>query len=115
VQATGAALSAMAGVAEGLTVDPQRMRANLDSTNGAVFAERVMMLLAPTLGRDRVHRLVIDALEDSRRTGRSFTAALATLPEAKGVLTAAQLDSLGRPEDYLGSAEVFRRRLLGGS
>src|SRR5207245_7776634 len=36
---------------EGLTVDAERMRANLDMTKGLIVAEAVMMGLAPKLGR----------------------------------------------------------------
>ena len=64
VQTTGSALAAMAGVAGGLSVDPDRMRANIERTNGAIFAERAMMLLTPALGKESAHRLV------SRRAGR---------------------------------------------
>jgi 3-carboxy-cis,cis-muconate cycloisomerase len=56
VQATGSAVAALADAVEGLRVDPQRMRTNIDATHGAVFAERAMMLLAPGLGRGPGHR-----------------------------------------------------------
>ena len=56
VQTTGSALEAMAGVAAGLSVDPDRMRANIERTNGAIFAERAMMLLAPALGKELANR-----------------------------------------------------------
>jgi 3-carboxy-cis,cis-muconate cycloisomerase len=45
VQVMGAAAEAMRQVASELAVDPARMRANLDATNGAIFAERVVMRL----------------------------------------------------------------------
>ena len=89
------------------------MRANIDATNGAVFSERVMMLLAPALGRDRAHRLLGDALAASRHPVDRFADVVRGLPEAANVLTADQLDRLDEPEEYLGSAEAFRRRLLG--
>ena len=50
VQATGSAVRAMADAADELSVHPDRMRANLDRTNGAIFAERVMMLVTPGMG-----------------------------------------------------------------
>jgi hypothetical protein len=34
-------------------------------------------------------------------------------PEAAAALSRAEIDSLDVPEHYLGSAEAFRRRLLG--
>jgi 3-carboxy-cis,cis-muconate cycloisomerase len=112
IQATGAALAAMAGVAEGLTIDPDRMRANIESTGGAVFGEQLMMQLAPTLGRDHAHRIVGDAIERSRLTGASLSEVLQTVPEVTAVITPGALASLGRPEDYLGLSEELRQRLL---
>ena len=44
VQATGVAAASMAEVAEGLSVDEQKMRKNIDATNGLVFAERYEVL-----------------------------------------------------------------------
>jgi 3-carboxy-cis,cis-muconate cycloisomerase len=94
VQSAGVALESMAEVAEGLTVDAARMRANIDATHGAVFAERAMMILAPEIGRDAAHRAVEEAF---RHTDRP--------PDLRALET---------PEEYLGSAEAFRRRLLEG-
>jgi 3-carboxy-cis,cis-muconate cycloisomerase len=49
VQDTGLALASMREVAEGLTVDAVKMRANIDATRGAIFAERAMMKSGQTL------------------------------------------------------------------
>ena len=94
VQAAGVALESMAEVADGLTIDPARMRRNIESTNGAVFAEKAMLQLARQLGREAARRTV----EDSLRT----TGAPPDLPRIR------------EPEDYLGCADVFRLRLLEG-
>jgi 3-carboxy-cis,cis-muconate cycloisomerase len=93
MQAAGVALESMVEVAEGLRVDTARMRANIEATNGAVFAEKAMMQLAAEVGRDAARR----AVEESIRT----TGAPPDLP------------GLREPESYLGSAEFFRRRLTG--
>ena len=94
VQSAGVALESMAEVSEGLTVDVARMRANIDSTRGAIFAERAVMMLAPELGREAARHKVEEAVRD---TGMP--------PDLPG---------LRIPEEYLGSAEAFRRRLLEG-
>lgn len=94
VQATGSTLVAVAGTIEHLKVNPARMRANIEATHGAVFAEKGAMLLG---SRARV----AEALkEKTLREGLS------------GELTAEQLEKIDRPEEYLGAAELFRRRLL---
>jgi 3-carboxy-cis,cis-muconate cycloisomerase len=88
------------------------MRANLDATNGVVFAERAVMLLAPRLGRQEAHTLVTAAIEDSRTTRRRFGDVLRAIPEVATTLSAADLDDFDRPEGYLGEAETLRRQLL---
>ena len=86
LQASAVAAESMAEVAEGLSVDAHRMRANIEATDGAVFSEKAMMLLAPQIGRDAAHKAVQDGVPD--------------------------IPGLRVPEDYLGSAEMFRKRLL---
>jgi 3-carboxy-cis,cis-muconate cycloisomerase len=101
VQATGSALASMADTITDLTVDPARMRANLEATQGAVFAEKAALLLAPQMGREAAQKLVAEALKKGTlRDGLAHA------------LTREQLESLDSPEDYLGSAETFRRQLL---
>jgi 3-carboxy-cis,cis-muconate cycloisomerase len=101
VQAAGSALAAVADTVESLTADPARMGANLDTTRGAVFAEKAVLLLAPRIGRDEALAAVSEALASGRlRDGLA------------GRLTREELETLESPEDYLGAAEVFRRRLL---
>ena len=48
-------------LAEGLTVDPERMRGNLDATRGLLFADAAAARLAPTVGREAAHRVVEQA------------------------------------------------------
>ncbi len=91
IETTGSAVTAMNGVVAGLTVYPDRMRANLEATGGAVFAERAYLLLAPRLGPE--------AAREAVRAARP----LSSVPG---------LEQIDRPEDYLGSAEEFRQRLL---
>jgi 3-carboxy-cis,cis-muconate cycloisomerase len=101
IQATGSALASVADAIEGLTVDRGRMRANIESTQGAVFAEKAAMLLAPQMGRTKAQALVAEALK-----GKSLRQGLERL------LTPDLLKTIDRPEDYLGAAEIFRQRLL---
>jgi 3-carboxy-cis,cis-muconate cycloisomerase len=113
VQATGLVVASMREVAEGLTVDATRMRANIEATHGVIFAERAMMLLGAKLGRDRAHELMHEVTRQALETGRRFAEIVREQPEAAGALSRAEIDSLDVPEHYLGSAEAFRKRLLG--
>ena len=111
ISAIGLAVSAMAEVAAGLTVDAARMRANLDATRGAVFAERAMMVLADKMGRDAARKLVEEAVRLSREQGRNLSATLDAMKDLPPG-AAALLADLEKPEQYLGAADEFRKRLL---
>ena len=113
VSGTGSAVMALADAAEALRIDPERMQANIDATRGAVFAERAMVLLAPAAGRQRAARMIAAALAEAALGHRTFPEALAANAEARGVVDATLLSGLAAADAYLGSAEHFRRRLVG--
>jgi 3-carboxy-cis,cis-muconate cycloisomerase len=112
IKAAGLATASMAEVAEGLTVSPARMRANIEATHGAIFAERAAMLLGAKLGRDVAHKILQDAARKSAKQKRSLSEVLAEIPEVTSHLDRAILRGLETPEEYLGSAETFRKALL---
>ena len=63
-------------LAEGLVVDVARMRANLDATQGLLFADAVAARLAPRLGREAAHALVERAAEAARARHATLRAVL---------------------------------------
>jgi 3-carboxy-cis,cis-muconate cycloisomerase len=112
IQATGLALSSMAEVAEGLTVDPARMKSNINATRGVIFAERATILLGAKLGRDAAHKLLEEATRQSASRGKHLVEVLSEMPEVTRHLDTATLRELETPEKYLGVAEQFRQRLI---
>jgi 3-carboxy-cis,cis-muconate cycloisomerase len=114
VQSAGLAVASMAEVAEGLTVDAEKMRANITSSRGAVFAERAMILLGKALGRDVAHRVLEGATRRSVARGTHLAEVLAGMPEVTAHLDTASIRSLEDPEQYLGVADTLRKRLLAG-
>jgi 3-carboxy-cis,cis-muconate cycloisomerase len=112
VQSTGVAIASMAEVAEGLLVDTQKMRVNIERTNGLIFAERAMMLLGSKLGRDVAHKILDAATTKSISEGRNLASVLAEIPEVSAHLSSAELKQLEVSEQYLGSAEAFRKALV---
>ena len=112
VQTAGSASSAMAGAIEGLTIDPARMRQNIDATRGAIFAERVAVTIAPSVGRAKAAAMVKTAIDAAQRSGTSFAEAVAAMPELAALMTKDDIAGLAVPENYLGIADTFRQRLL---
>jgi 3-carboxy-cis,cis-muconate cycloisomerase len=115
IQLTGVAISSMAEVAEGLTVDTEKMRLNIENTHGLIFAERAMMLLGSKLGRDVAHKLLEGAARRSVNENRNLAAVLAEIPEVTAQLSVGELKQLETAEQYLGSAEAFRKALIAES
>ena len=75
-------------LADGLVVDPDRMRANLDASHGLVFSQRVLLALVESgLPRDEAYRLVQrNALRawDESRDFRELVEADAEIAERLG-------------------------------
>lgn len=64
-------------LADGLVVDADRMRANIDLIHGLLFADAAAGRLGARLGRETAHRLVEHAAEQVRATGASLAEVLA--------------------------------------
>ncbi len=104
---TSGALQAAVALAEGLEVRQERMRANIDATNGLVMAEAVMMALGATLGRLEAHHLVEEACRRAAAQGQHLRDVLAQDPQVGAALPAERLAALFEPESYLGAAGHF--------
>ncbi len=94
-------------LAEGLVVDPARMKRNLAATGGLIMSEAVMMGLAPHLGRSEAHHVVRHACDAALRDGISLADALGREPEVTGKLDAAAITRLTDPANYLGATGAF--------
>ncbi len=86
-----------------LVVKPKNMLRNLDRAGGVVQSEAVMMALAPKLGRDRAHELILRLHRESLKSGVPFRDAMRRHPEVKAQLAPAALEAA---LDYRGSLGV---------
>jgi 3-carboxy-cis,cis-muconate cycloisomerase len=107
---TGGAAASAREVLGGLELDTERMRGNLDASDGLVMAERLSFLLAEKLGRQDAQRLVADAAARARDGGRPFRAEL--LADARMSLSPSELDAALDPVAYLGSAPALVASIL---
>jgi len=90
-----------------LRVDEERMRHNLEITNGLIFAEAVSMALADRMGRTPAHLLLESASNKARTENRHLKDVLREESGIRGHLTSADLESLFDVRNYLGNAEEF--------
>jgi 3-carboxy-cis,cis-muconate cycloisomerase len=109
---THGALRHARDLAEGMTIDADRMRQNLDVTHGLIMAEAVMMGLAPLLGRAAAHDAVHHACDVARDDGIGLAEALAREPTIAARLDAGAIARLVDPATYLGSTQAFIDRAL---
>jgi len=117
---TAGALQQARTLLAGLEVDQERMRANLEITQGQISTEAVMMGLAPYLGRQRAHDLVYDISRQASVSGQSLLDLLVENKEIAASLDRAALAKLLDPAEYLGLAgemvdRVLERLVPGGS
>ncbi|MFI1355258.1 adenylosuccinate lyase family protein [Streptomyces sp. NPDC020898] len=109
--AGGAAHTAVE-LAEGLTVHPDRMLANLQLTGGAIVTERLAVVLAPVLGKGSAKKLLSAASAEASETGRPLAEVLFGHPELSSRFTTPQLAELLDPARYTGAADALVDRAL---
>lgn len=100
----GGIAAKLAWVLTGLQVDPERMRANVGLTDGAIMAEAVMMRLAAAIGHEPAHQAVAAAAARALARGEPLAAGLAADPVVSRHLDEAAVAALLEPQSYLGLA-----------
>lgn len=88
---------------QGLTVNVERMKANLDSTGGLIYTSAVLLSLVDSgLSREQAYGLTQGAAMETWETGLPFRDTLRKHAADAGVeLDEAALDEVCRPERYL--------------
>lgn len=109
---TAGAISQGRELLEGLEVDSERMRRNLDLTNGMIVSEAVMMGLAPHMGRQVAHDVVYDACRDAVVQDKSLYEILSAMPQITDALPDDELKAMCDPANYTGLAGEMVDRML---
>jgi 3-carboxy-cis,cis-muconate cycloisomerase len=107
---TGGAAASLVETLDGLQVDADRMRANLEATRGLVLSERVTFALAGRLGRTEAQAIVGDAARRAAERGRSLREELES--DSRAGLGGAALDRLFDVTTATGAADVLVERAL---
>ena len=112
VALTAGALTHARSIAEGMSVDTERMRRNLETTHGLIMAEAIASALATPLGRADAEASIARACDRSIAEGKPLATILRQDPELRRHLTDADIDRLMDPAAYLGSAGAFVDRVV---
>ena len=99
-------------VIEGLQVDAEAMRRNIDLTGGLVMSEAVMMGLGPYIGREYAHDLVYDLCRESIATKTPLLDLLAAHAEIARHVDRPALERMLDPANYLGQSGLMVDRVL---
>jgi len=95
----------MIRVLKGLQVDEERMRKNMEITQGRMMSEAVMLALAKKgLGRQKAHELTRELAIKSHNEQRAFKSVLSENSTVKELLRPEEIDEVMDPRNYLGTA-----------
>jgi adenylosuccinate lyase len=89
-------------LAEGLMLKPERMRSNLDLTEGLIMAEPMMLALGERVGRQEAHDVVYDAAQAAAVGNDTFNDLLAADERVTEHLSPVQIKALLDPTAYTG-------------
>jgi 3-carboxy-cis,cis-muconate cycloisomerase len=112
VALTAGALAQARSIAEGMTVDTERMGRNLKLTGGLIMAEAIATALTARIGRAAAEAAVARACDRSIAEGVPLATILRSDPELRPHLPDAEIDRLTDPSLYLGSAGAFVDRVV---
>ncbi|WP_369021716.1 class-II fumarase/aspartase family protein [Paenarthrobacter ureafaciens] len=99
----GSALRETFVIVDGMRVDAERMRRNMELDGGLVLAEAQMIQLAAEMGREEAHDLLYAASTRARETGSVLADSLRAVATEQG-LDSLLPDNLVQAVDYLGEA-----------
>ncbi|OTG80338.1 3-carboxy-cis,cis-muconate cycloisomerase [Acinetobacter sp. ANC 4648] len=92
-------------VLKGLEVNTQNMQRNIETTQGLIMAEAVMMALAPKVGRLNAHHLVEQACRKAVAEQRHLYAVVCEIEQVQQYFNREQLQQIFKPELYLGNIQ----------
>ena len=107
---TGDILGRLIAISAALELDAERMRRNLDLTDGMILSEAIMMDLGRQLGRQVAHDLVYDAVDKVLAGEAAFVDALSGDPQIRDRLGEDGLQRLGDPAAYTGLCADMARQ-----
>jgi adenylosuccinate lyase len=88
-----------------LAVRPANMRRNIESSNGLIMAEAVMIALVDKgIGRQDAHAIVRKASLEAEKKGANLLDALLATKVIKGVMSEKELTKVMDPRNYVGMA-----------
>jgi adenylosuccinate lyase len=95
-----------------MTVNPARMKTNLGLLKGLLLSESVMIELGKKMGKQSAHEVIYEDAMKSMKEEVDFKQVLLGDPRVNRNLTAAEIDRLLNPEEYVGLAPRMARDMV---
>lgn len=100
-------------VLQGLTINRDAVRRNLELTGGLIMSERIMIgLVAKGIGRQDAHELLRRVAGEAFQRRCSLKSVLLQNPRLRQILTAKELERLLDPAGYIGTAVAQTDRVV---
>jgi 3-carboxy-cis,cis-muconate cycloisomerase len=112
---TAGALSHVIHILDGLEIHEGAMALNLKVTHGLLMAEAVAVALAKQVGKMPAHEIVEHAAHRAIESGQPLRDVLVEEKQITRYLSAAEIDDLLEPKNYIGSAQSMINRVLAAS
>jgi len=104
---TGGILERMRMLMEGLQLFPDRMRRNLDLSDGMIMGEALMLSLGAAIGRQTAHDVIYESAMAAAEGKGTFRDLLARDKEVRAHLDETQIEALLDPAVYTGTCALF--------
>jgi 3-carboxy-cis,cis-muconate cycloisomerase len=102
---TAGALQQAIFLTDGLEVDAERMRQNLELTKGLIFAENVSLALAEKVGKAVAHEWMEAHCKTVQATQKHLKAVLLEAPQIRQYLSEGEIERLFDPVNALGECD----------
>lgn len=106
---TGDVLAYLEVILAGLTFDEDRLRVNLDLSDGMVGSEAVMLALGAEIGRQQAHEVVTRAARAAAHGGAGFAELLAADPQVRAHVSPERILELLDPARQVGLSATIAR------
>jgi 3-carboxy-cis,cis-muconate cycloisomerase len=110
--AVSGALAGVADLGERLEVDNERMRANVEATNGLIAAEAVTAALVEKLGKSIANQVMDEAVAKTIAEKRHLRDIIGEDERVTLIMTPGEVARLFEPLSYQGVSQTFIERLV---
>jgi 3-carboxy-cis,cis-muconate cycloisomerase len=110
--AVSGALGGVADIGERLEVDNERMRLNVDATNGLIMEEAASLALAGKLGKSIADQVMEEAIQKAVADKRHLRDILGEDERVTLLMNPGEIARLFEPLSYQGVAQTFIERLV---